>query len=218
MTKITNGVFVALFFNTGILLILSNANMTSVSPWLGKFFDGTHYDYSTNWYGSVGAYLVSTMNLNAFMPPVYEGITNAQIWFAQSKDSGWRCCTKLEERRYFTKTTQIYQYLDLYTGPDHIVHYKYSQVLTVLYVTMLYGIGLPMLFPVSVASLFIFWVTERYQLAYTYQLPPAMDDKMTENAISLMSLSPILFLVNGFWMLSNKQIFDNEVNSIDYST
>lgn len=83
---------------------------------------------------------------------------------------------------------------------------------------MLYGIGLPMLFPVSVASLFIFWVTERYQLAYTYQLPPAMDDKMTENAISLMSLSPILFLVNGFWMLSNKQIFDNEVNSIDYST
>ena len=83
---------------------------------------------------------------------------------------------------------------------------------------MLYGIGLPMLFPVSVASFFIFWVTERYQLAYTYQLPPAMDDKMTENAISLMSLSPILFLLNGFWMLSNKQIFDNEVNSIDYST
>lgn len=45
-----------------------------------------------------------------------------------------------------------------------------------------------------------------------------MDDKMTENAISLMSLSPIIFLLNGFWMLSNKQIFENEVNSIDYST
>ena len=80
MTKITNGVFIALFFNTGILLILSNANFSDVSTLLGKFFDGTHYDYSPNWYASVGAYLVSTMNLNAFMPPVYEGIANAQIW------------------------------------------------------------------------------------------------------------------------------------------
>ena len=76
MTKITNGVFVALFFNTGLLLILSNANLSDISPWLGNLFGNTHYDYSVNWYASVGAYLVSTMNLNAFMPPIYEGIAN----------------------------------------------------------------------------------------------------------------------------------------------
>lgn len=70
-----------------------------------------------------------------------------------------------------------------------------------------------MLFPIAFCSFFIFWVTERYQLAYTYQLPPAMDDKMTENAVSLLSLSPIIFLVNGYWMLSNKQMFENVINS-----
>lgn len=70
-----------------------------------------------------------------------------------------------------------------------------------------------MLFPIAFFSFFIFWVTERYQLAYTYQLPPAMDDKMTANAVTLMSLSPIIFLINGYWMLSNKQMFENVINS-----
>jgi len=168
MTKIVNGVFIALFFNTGILLMLTNANLSDVSGWLSAVFSGTFYDYSPKWYASVGSVLVSTMLLNAFMPPIFEGITNATAWLFQTMDNGWRCCKKKEERMYFTKTTQIYQYLDLYTGPDYIVHYKYSGVLNVIYVTMLYGLGLPALFPIAFLSFLIYWATERYQLAYTY--------------------------------------------------
>lgn len=105
MTKITNGVFVALFFNTGILLLLTNANFSDVSPFLGKIFSGTYYDYSPQWYAMVGSVLVSTMNLNAFMPPIYEGIANATQWLFQTMDNGWNCCKKREERLYMTKTT-----------------------------------------------------------------------------------------------------------------
>ena len=133
-------------------------------------------------------------------------------------DNGWNCCKRREERIYKTKSTQIYQYLDLYTGPDYIVHYKYSGILNIAYVTMMYGLGLPMLFPIAFISFFIFWATERYQIAYTYQLPPAMDDKMTENAMKLLSYTPIIFLMNGYWMLSNRQMFENVVNSLEYST
>ena len=46
MTRIVNGVFVVLFFNTGILLVLSNANLSDVSSLLGGFFQGNFYDYS----------------------------------------------------------------------------------------------------------------------------------------------------------------------------
>lgn len=56
-------------------------------------------------------------------------------------------------------------------------------MLNITYVTMMYGLGLPMLFPIAFLSYFVLWATERYQLAYTYQLPPAMDDKMTVNAM-----------------------------------
>ena len=164
----------------------------------------------------MGSVLVSTMYLNAFMPPVYELIANAQVWLFQRRDNGWKCCARdkkeREELKYVTKSTQIYQYLDLYTNPDHIIHYKYSGLLNVIYVTFMYGLGLPMLFPIAFASFLIFWLTERWQLAYHYQLPPAMDDKMTINALNWLSYTPILFLFNGYWMLSNRQMFANEVN------
>ena len=31
-----------------------------------------------------------------------------------------------------------------------------------------------------------------------------MDDKMTVNAMRLLSYTPIMFLFNGYWMLSNR--------------
>ena len=80
MTKITNGVFIGLFFNTGILLTLSNSNLSDVSDPLALIFDKTFYDYSPEWYATVGSTLVSTMLLNAYMPPVYEFSANAQVW------------------------------------------------------------------------------------------------------------------------------------------
>ena len=41
---------------------------------------------------------------------------------------------------------------------------------------------------------------------------------MTQNAMKRMTLAPMLFLFNGYWMLSNKQIFENKVNLINYTT
>ena len=119
---------------------------------------------------------------------------------------------------YHTKKSQIFEYVDLYAGPEYIVHYKFSQVLNISFVTMMYGLGLPMLFPIAFFSLFVIYCTERYQLAYTYRMPPVMDDKMTKNALELLSYTPLLFLVNSYWMLSNRQMFDNIVNKVTYNT
>jgi hypothetical protein len=34
--------------------------------------------------------------------------------------------------------------------------------------------------------------------------PPAMDDTMTKNTLRLLKLAPIMLLMNGYWMISNK--------------
>ena len=47
MTRTANAVFFAYFFNTGILPLLTNANMTDVSNWLDNYIHGTYHDYST---------------------------------------------------------------------------------------------------------------------------------------------------------------------------
>jgi hypothetical protein len=33
--------------------------------------------------------------------------------------------------------------------------------------------------------------------------PPALDNKLSENCIAMLKGAPIVFLANGFWMVSN---------------
>ena len=215
MTKITNGVLLVLFFNTGMLLNLVNANLSDVSPMLGSIFNGAYYDYSPAWYAKVGNTLVHTMLLNAFMPIIFESLQIVMAYVFIARDSGLWCSKKPYTRYFRTKQKQIYALVELYSGPQYIIHFKYSQLLNVTYVTMVYGFGLPLLFPIALLSYTIFWVVERYQMAYTYKLPPKLDARMTENAFRLLSYVPILFLLNSYWMLSNRQIFENVTNKVD---
>lgn len=45
-------------------------------------------------------------------------------------------------------------------------------------------------------------------------MPPALDDALTKNVIQMLSYSPILFLFNGLWMISNRQMFNSWVNPV----
>jgi len=51
VTAITNGVFVAQFFNTAILVLLVYANFSEFGI---SFFEGPFYDYQPGWYSVVG--------------------------------------------------------------------------------------------------------------------------------------------------------------------
>ena len=81
--------------------------------------------------------------------------------------------------------------------------------MNIVYIAFFYGMGLPLLFPIAAASIFSQWVNERYNVAYVNKLPPTLDDKLTKNAINSLKWAPILLVFNSYWMLSNKQIFNN---------
>ena len=173
LTKITNGVFAAQFFNTAILILLVYANLDEVDENAGKLLDGQFRDYSPKWYTLVGNNIVQTMFINAFMPIITETIPVVVSGLKRCVDRGF--CTS-RDSVYSTKQTQIYSYIDLYVGPDYVIHFKYSQILNVTFVTMMYGLGMPILFPIAAVSYFIFYIVERYQVAFTYPMPPALDD------------------------------------------
>jgi hypothetical protein len=50
---------------------------------------------------------------------------------------------------YVTKKTSIATYRDLYSGGEHFIHFKYSGILNVVYLTCMYGVGMPILFPIA---------------------------------------------------------------------
>lgn len=111
---------------------------------------------------------------------------------------------------YVTRSSSLAKYKLNYGGEEYYVHYRYSDMLKNTYITMMYGMGIPLLFPIAALTTIITWVGERIMCAYIVKLPPAMGDYMTNSTISTLKFSPILLLINGFWMLSNPQIFDNK--------
>jgi len=74
---------------------------------------------------------------------------------------------------------------------------------------MMYGIGMPLLFPVAAFNLLNQYICERVIVAYYMKQPPALDNKLIQNCLKMLKWAPLLMLANGYWMLSNNQIFKN---------
>lgn len=217
--------FIAQFFNTGILLLLVNANMTEHSP---KFItqyisSGKFYDYVPMWYQQVGGTIVKSMIINSIMP--YITLTTT-ILIPKMKRFMDKCGVKKPKKKkskkpgmggidYRTKKTSMAAYKALYSGGDYIIDFKYSNVLNIIYITMMYGIGMPILFPVAVFNFLNQYICERIMVAYYMKQPPALDDLMIRNCIRMIRWAPLFFLGNGYWMASNRQIFQNSYSFVN---
>jgi len=67
--------------------------------------------------------------------------------------------------------------MEIYSGPEFTLHYKYSYMLVVVFVTFTFAPGMPLLFLVGLISLILFYVTERLMIAYSYRKPPMFSSK-----------------------------------------
>jgi hypothetical protein len=72
MKYITDSVFICIFFNTGFLLMLCNANLEVQSRLLGSFFTGSDSDFNQNWFTTMGDTIVGSMRFNVWFPIVME--------------------------------------------------------------------------------------------------------------------------------------------------
>lgn len=201
---ITNGVFIVQFFNTALLLLMVNANLTEQSDFLGSFFARKITDFNTIWFADIGNTLIGAMIFNLYWP-----IMEFCAFY------GLRTTFRLLDKSFniksdSTKKTTIQQYIELYSGPTFFIHYKYSTILNIVFVTMMYGIGLPILFPIASGSLFVLFVVEKIMIHYSYRAPPMYDEKLNNNVLTVLTYAPLLFLSFGYWMLSNKQLISND--------
>lgn len=89
--------------------------------------------------------------------------------------------------------------------------YKYSAILLTTYVTMMYGVALPVLFPIAAFTFFNYYIVDRFLVAYYYRKPPIYDDKLTRTALETMKFSPLLLFFFGYWTLGNMQVFNDRV-------
>ena len=120
IATITNGVFVAQFFNTALVLPLVQANFSEVFPPLAFIFRAKYTDYDDDWYATVGYLLVQTMMINSVVPVAAGTAAFCANYAKRWLDAGMPGDLKL--RPYQTKKTQVSQYVALHSGPVYLVH------------------------------------------------------------------------------------------------
>jgi hypothetical protein len=117
-----------------------------------------------------------------------------------------------------TKKTSINSYIQIYVGPLQYMHFKYSAILNICFVTMMFGFGMPLLFPVAATGFAILYVVENLMLYYAYQQPPLTDEKLDASVLNFLKFAPLVFLAFGYWMVSSKQLLANDVFVKEYSS
>lgn len=96
------------------------------------------------------------------------------------------------------------------------MHFKYSTILNTVFVTFMYGLQLPMLFPIAAFTFFNYYLVEKILITYFYQKPPIYDEKLNKVAIKILMFAPVVMMISAFWTLGNRQLFNNEISDIVY--
>lgn len=81
--------------------------------------------------------------------------------------------------KYSTRAKSIRGYVDVHSGPIFFIYFKYSLPMNIVFVTMLFGFGMPILFPIAALSFLIMYITEMALLYYSYKAPPQYNQNIS---------------------------------------
>ena len=196
---IRNSVFFMSFFNTGLLYMFASISTRyATSPFIKNTLEGVYPDFNAYWYEDIGQIIVATTIFNFCFLPIE--------WFGFWSIRQVKRCINMGCRwnsPYKTSSKTIQAFVDVFKGPIFNVHYKYSFMLAVTYVVMLYGAGMPILFPLAFIAIVVQYTLERMLIAYSYIQPPMIDSSLNQTTIYLISVSPVIYAFTSAWVFSN---------------
>ena len=96
------------------------------------------------------------------------------------------------------------------------MHFKYSAIMNMVFVTFMYGLAIPLLFPIAAIYFIVLYTVEKLCITYYYKKPPMYDEKLNESAIGTLKWAPVFMMIFGFWIMSNNQLFHNYVHESVY--
>lgn len=209
-------IFIGQFINTAALLTLGSANFYDIDggygPLSAVFVVGEETDFNVDWYRTVGALLMKTMFMTALWPLIELTMFYCIMNLQRAADRGFGPDT------FKSELPTVQAYVDLYAGPEYLIHYRYATILLNIFMAFLYGTSMPYLYFCAVLAFVILYINERLLVCYYYREPPTFDEKMTVMTLEMTKYVPLMMLPFAFWQLGNRQIFDDVVFEIVYKT
>lgn len=92
-------------------------------------------------------------------------------------------------------------------------------MMMISYVAFMFGAGMPILFPIALASMIVLYVTDRLSVAYSLRQPPMYDHTINRYSVFVLLFAPLMYMTIGYWMLTNIEIFrDIVINVQSYNS
>jgi len=105
--------------------------------------------------------------------------------------------------------------VELYSGPDIMMNFKYSNVMNIILCAFTHGVALPILWPITLFGIINNYAFERIALAYYYKQPPLFDNRLNAKALNILQSCPVIMMCLGYWYLGNRQMFFNKFSPIE---
>jgi hypothetical protein len=90
-------------------------------------------------------------------------------------------------------------FMDLHAGPEYPFYYKVANTNLVVFVCLMFGGSMPILYFIGMFATAITYFTDRLTLTYFYRLPPKFTEKLNIDSLKLMSVAPLLGLMILTW-------------------
>jgi len=197
-------IFIMQMINTGLILLLVNADVKAVYQKYPDFplFTGKYQDLTPQWYYDIGSTIAFSLILNVFIPHLAIIMSQMLTLCRRCWDSGCTCDGSKSKLR-----KSIYK--ELYTGPDFLIDCRYSELLTTIFVTQIYSSGLPILYVAVFFSLFLTYWVDKFMLLNYYRKPPQYDLYMSKLFNSVVLFGVLIHYLIGFWIYGNSTLLNS---------
>jgi hypothetical protein len=93
----------------------------------------------------------------SMFPYIQFFIVFGRALYGRFKDSG----ISMFKKHPKTKLTTFQKFINLYSGPEVVIHIKYSFILNMVFVSFTFGLALPILFPIALFGVFNMYIMEK---------------------------------------------------------
>ena len=134
----------------------------------------------------VGSYICLTMLMNTITP-------NLLVWIHLACGG----CTRAAMRKRAVTQRQMNM---SYSGRVFKLEYRYPTLLNVVFVSMLYSAGMPVLYPIGAVTFTIMYFTDKVALLRLYNRPPKYKASLARLAYGAIPVAVVLHLAFAVWM------------------
>ncbi|KAH9255443.1 hypothetical protein BASA81_006562 [Batrachochytrium salamandrivorans] len=183
--------FVAYSLNTCFVFIL-----------VSVFLHGEGEDLTLSWYANVGSQILLMMLFNVITPHLPILISYLHIKWLQ-----WFGDKPLLQRELNERSI----------GPNFPFAVRSAQIMMQGFVTLVFGPGMPLLYPIATISFWIFYWVDKTCVLRFYRTPPEFGSEMSSVLVIVLWLGVMGNLLFAIWAYSIPGLFTATITPVSFS-